>query len=259
VSPDKAELKDRRSGIERDLLTAFKSAVPEQSRITVVADRGFGDIKLYENLNSLGFAYVIRFRSNITITSANGTTKPARDWLDGKRLRVLMPAMLTAKRFRVGRVLIVHDAAMKDCWCLAIKDHDLSVEAARRIYGERFSCEETFGDIKDVHFGMGLEWTRIGKPERRDRLMFLAALALARGRDHPRGIEVDEQRCGFDEGVRDAGGVGGSVGELGARTWHGRLPDWGGRGLSIRQDPARGRAHQGGIPGGPPLYPARAS
>ncbi len=30
-------------------------------------------------------------------------------------------------------------------------DHDLSVEAARRIYGKRFSCEETFGDIKDVH------------------------------------------------------------------------------------------------------------
>lgn len=52
------------------------------------------------------------------------------------------------------------------------------VEAARRIYGKRFSCEETFDDIKDVHFGMGLEWTRIGKPERRDRLMFLAALAI---------------------------------------------------------------------------------
>jgi hypothetical protein len=38
---------------------------------------------------------------------------------------------------------------------------------------------ETFRDIKDNHFGMGLSATHIGTPERRDRLLFISAVAQA--------------------------------------------------------------------------------
>ena len=48
-----------------------------------------------------------------------------------------------------------------------------------KLYGRRFTIEETFRDQKDLHFGMGLKATHIGKAERRDRLLFLAALAQA--------------------------------------------------------------------------------
>ena len=46
-------------------------------------------------------------------------------------------------------------------------------------YSRRFTIEETFRDIKDNHFGMGLSATHIGSPERRDRLLFISALAQA--------------------------------------------------------------------------------
>ena len=44
--------------------------MPVGVRVTVLADRGFGDQKRYEHLRGLGFDYVIRFREIITVTDA---------------------------------------------------------------------------------------------------------------------------------------------------------------------------------------------
>ena len=48
--------------------------------MTILADRGFGDVKLFEFLESLGFQYVIRFRGNIQVSAADGETRLAADW-----------------------------------------------------------------------------------------------------------------------------------------------------------------------------------
>jgi hypothetical protein len=47
------------------------------------------------------------------------------------------------------------------------------------VYGRRFTIEEAFRDLKDPRFGFGLSQARISTPERRDRLMLVAALATA--------------------------------------------------------------------------------
>ena len=49
--------------------------------MTILADRGFGDVKLFEFLESLGFGYVIRFRGNVHVTAADGQTRLAADWV----------------------------------------------------------------------------------------------------------------------------------------------------------------------------------
>ncbi len=36
--------------------------------VTILADRGFGDTKLFAYLETLGFGYVIRFRGNIHVS-----------------------------------------------------------------------------------------------------------------------------------------------------------------------------------------------
>ncbi len=46
-------------------------------------------------------------------------------------------------------------------------------------YARRFTIEETFRDIKDNHFGMGLSATNIRSVDRRDRLLFISAIAQA--------------------------------------------------------------------------------
>ena len=50
--------------------------------MTVVADRGFGYMELFERLEQeLGFAYIIRFKGNILVGYPGGEQVPARDWL----------------------------------------------------------------------------------------------------------------------------------------------------------------------------------
>ncbi|MEH6952618.1 transposase [Nitrobacter sp. NHB1] len=48
--------------------------------MTILADRGFGDTKLFGFLETLGFDYVIRFRGNIHVTAADGETRAAAAW-----------------------------------------------------------------------------------------------------------------------------------------------------------------------------------
>ena len=61
--------------------------------MTILADRGFGDAKLFDFLGTLGFAYVIRFRGNIHVSAADGQTRPATAWVGkGGRARKLRDA-----------------------------------------------------------------------------------------------------------------------------------------------------------------------
>jgi hypothetical protein len=68
---------------------------------------------------------------------------------------------------------------MKEAWCLATSRADMRATEVTRLYGKRFTIEETFRDTKDVHFGMGLKATHIGDSSRRDRLLLLGAVAHA--------------------------------------------------------------------------------
>ena len=176
----KDELKDRRNDFEDACLRRLVELVPAGCRVTILADRGFGDQKLFAFLAELGFHYVIRFRGNIAVTDTGGTTKPAAEWV-GKngRARKLTDARLTAKGQPVGAVVCVHAKDMKEPWCLATSERDATTATLINHYAKRWTIEPQFRDTKDLRFGMGLSSTRIGEPERRDRLLLISAFATA--------------------------------------------------------------------------------
>src|ERR1700693_2822879 len=68
----KDELKDKRNDFEDLCLARLAQVLPEGVVVTILADRGFGDNKLFGFLDTLGFAYVIRFRGNIHVCAADG-------------------------------------------------------------------------------------------------------------------------------------------------------------------------------------------
>ncbi|MDQ3773794.1 MAG: hypothetical protein M3461_05240, partial [Pseudomonadota bacterium] len=59
----------------------LRKVMPAGVEVTVVADRRFGDHKLYQFLDELGFGYVIRFRENIYVTDAQGERRLASEWV----------------------------------------------------------------------------------------------------------------------------------------------------------------------------------
>lgn len=177
----KSELKDHRAIHEDDLMIRLRQLVPLRVKVTIVADRGFCDKDLYWLLEDvLGFEYIIRFRGNIIVTSEKGERRKAKEWLGkGGRMRVLRNAFVTADQYPVSTVMCVHEKGMKDPWCIVASDPTHKGSTVKRLYGKRFSCEETFRDLKDLRFGMGMKWQRIARPDRRDRMMMMAVLAHA--------------------------------------------------------------------------------
>jgi hypothetical protein len=177
----KEELTERRNDYEDACLVRLKELLPAGCGVTILADRGFGDHKLFAFLDDLGFGYVIRFRGNIRVTDAAGEARPAAEWV-GKsgRARKMRGARITASHaYKVGAVVCVHAKAMKEPWCLAVSDAEASVAEAVNHYAKRWSIEPTFRDAKDLRFGMGLGATRIGEPTRRDRLLLINVFAMA--------------------------------------------------------------------------------
>lgn len=176
----KSKLADWRNAHEDALLQQFGAAKPETlKRATVLADRGFGDQKLYPFLSSLGLDFIIRFRALVHVEVA-GVTKSAGDWVPTSgRAVMLRNAKVTSDKTEVAAVVCVHARGMDDAWCLATSRSDLSAAKVVAAYGKRFRIEETFRDCKDLHFGMGLKATHIQRADRRDRLLMLAAMAQA--------------------------------------------------------------------------------
>jgi hypothetical protein len=176
----KEEIANRRNDFEDACLCRLAETVPAGCQVTILADRGFGDQKLFAFLGELGFGYVIRFRGNIRVTDAEGTSKPAAEWVGTSgRARKLRDARVTAKGQQVGAVVCVHAKAMKEPWCLAASDPQASAATLINHYARRWTIEPQFRDTKDLRFGMGLSATRVGEPMRRDRLLLVSAFAVA--------------------------------------------------------------------------------
>jgi len=180
MTVQKSTLEGRRNEYEYKLIERLHACLPPEVRVVMLADRGFGDQKLYRLLQTLGWDFVIRFRGVIQVESADGVRKPASQWLpDSGRATMLRAAKVTRHRAEVPAVVVVHAKNMREPWCLATT---LAVRKATdivKLYGKRFTIEETFRDQKNLHFGMGLSATRIRDTARRDRLLLLAAIAQA--------------------------------------------------------------------------------
>ena len=123
---------------------------------------------------------MIRFRGRIVVENAAGEARSADGWMPANgRATMLRKVRVTGKRAKIPAVVLVHAPKMKEAWCLATTLSGRKASDVVKLYGKRFTIEETFRDEKDLHFGMGLSATHIHDAGRRNRLLLLAAIAHA--------------------------------------------------------------------------------
>ena len=173
------ELTGRRNEHEDALLRLLKWLLPDGiEQVIVLADRGFGDVGLYELLKAdLGFDFVIRFRGCILVESSAGERRIGAEWVpaNGHGLR-LAHARLTNQRFEVAAAVVIKQPRMKDAWHLATSLSGTAKQIVK-LYGRRFTIEENFRDEKDWRFGLGSRYVDIRRTDRRDRFCLVLALA----------------------------------------------------------------------------------
>jgi len=179
LSVHKDELADARNACEDVCLRRLAEVLPDGVTATILADRGFADTKLFGFLGDLGFGYVIRLKGNTKVGAADGTTRPAAEWVgQGGRARKLRDATVTEAQCPVGAVVCVHAKDMKEPWCLVASDGAATAPQIVKLYSRRWTAEPSFRDTKDLRFGLGLAAVRIADPQRRDRLLLLNAFAV---------------------------------------------------------------------------------
>lgn len=177
LTVESATLKNRRNEYEDEALLLLSRVLPGDVQVTVLADRGFGDEKLYRFMQELQWDFVIRFRGCILVESKDGESAKAEELVPPNgRIRELPEAKVTYRGTQVGAVVLVKKRGMKEAWFLAT-----SFEGRKdwvvKLYGRRFTCEENFRDEKDGRFGLGFRQTRVSTCERRDRFLLINALA----------------------------------------------------------------------------------
>jgi hypothetical protein len=195
----KSRLKKRQTTYERTAVLMLKEALPEDVRVTVLADRGFGNTPLLDHLLDIaGFDFIIRFRQGFYLHTDGYSGKAGGAVYKNGRIRVFKEARLTGAKKGPYTVVLYKAAKMKDAWCLAT---NLKTADGRDIvnrYSRRFECEECFRDLKDWRFGLALKHTSIKNAARRERLLFafaLAAYLLTL-------VGIESERLGFDRLLR---------------------------------------------------------
>lgn len=183
-----------RTDAEFAIIDRLAGAIPPNVAITLLADRAFGNQVLYRTLAALGWDYVIRFRGCIVVEH-EGKAQPAEEWLPASgRATKLADVRVTNDRTLIPAVVAVHDKKMSEAWFLATSHGSKRATEIVKLYGRRFTIEETFRDQKDLRFGMGLYETHVRSEARRDRLLMLLALAQAL----LTLLGAASERCGMD-------------------------------------------------------------
>lgn len=183
---NKDNKKGNMNNVEDDILNDILEVISDLSpkSVIIVADRGFMDSKLMKYIKEeLGYDFVIRIKSNIFVTDKDGETRYSRDWApkDGTQ-KIIKDGYITSARFPVNTILCSEDRRNSDnsafgYFCLA-SSLDSLIFDIDDIYGGRFSCEETFRDIKDIRTGFGMSFFRTKNEGRRDKLLLLGSISL---------------------------------------------------------------------------------
>lgn len=173
----KSTIKGQRTDIEIAFVTRMNSIIHGSIQVVIMRDRGFGYQEFIQHLHTLGLDFVLRVRHNLWVEDTNGIRQTAREWLrPSGHARMVKDVRITEGKTEVGAFVAVKGKAMKDGWFLVTSLRETSASAVVKLYGKRFSIEETYRDTKNDRFGLGLRATKIRSSLRRDRLLLICAL-----------------------------------------------------------------------------------
>ena len=175
----KDELKNARNDYEDACLRRLAEVLPDSVRVTLLADRGFADTKLFDFLADLGFDYVIRLKGNTTVRrgrrddpSGGRVGRPRRSGAQAARChghRGAVPGR--RRRVRAGQG---HEGSLvsggEQRRCILTADHrPLFKTLGRGAELPRYQGSALWHGLSSV---------RISDPQRRDRLLLLNAFAV---------------------------------------------------------------------------------
>ena len=198
IDPDEERMK----AVELEAIKRFHACVPAGVKVTLLADRGFNDVKFLSVVAKF-FPYVVRLKRDNTFGASADTEFTSLEDALGiqDQVKDFGDVLFTAAHFKT-RIIGLHARKSVDPWFLAT-NLQASAQVIVDIYSRRFDIEHAFKDLKDVYRGWQLGSIRVSTPERLERLLMVAAVAflvmvllglLAESRGKHRGLQVNSTR-----------------------------------------------------------------
>lgn len=174
---DKRDLAASQNRIEEQFIATLRRLLPRDREAVILADRGFARVGFLQQLQRLGFRYVIR--TKVTV------------WVEGERHRgtlgdlviglgTLLDLGVVNYQKNVGwpvRVVAHFAPGQREPWLLATNITEVSPSVVVRWYGRRMEVEELFKDLKNERAGFRLRGLALKSPLRYSRLFLLVAYA----------------------------------------------------------------------------------
>lgn len=156
--------------LELAFLKALKHILSDKYQYVIVADRGFGNKRFFDNCEELGFEYLIRIQPNMKI-EIDKNQGIANQIMHGKGKYEVKVVNWDKK------LTIFKQTKDEKEWYLVSNIKELELEEAVSIYKNRFKIEKCFQDLKSS--GFDIEGSKVKKYDRFKRLLAMVSLAYS--------------------------------------------------------------------------------
>lgn len=166
--------KDSQNLIEQRLLTRLVNIIPEEKRIVLIADRGFGRAKFFKFLLKLNVLFAIRVRADVKIKTLKGRTILLRKLrLKPNQIKWFLKVSYREDGFvpKINLAATIAEGS-DDSW-LIVTNLRLAQTAIQR-YKSRFQIEEWFKDLKHE---LGIDNLQTKNLDRVRRIVLISSLA----------------------------------------------------------------------------------
>jgi hypothetical protein len=170
-----------RNAFEESLLLVLRDMIPQQVKVILLADRGFGRTELGKFCRRNHFSYLIRIQPKVTVR-LNGFHGKLLDYpLVRKGVAKVLKVALYRSDGALTQNIVIRwrknlPAKRDECWFL-MTDLSGSAEGLCQLYGRRMTIEQLFRDGKSKRNGWSLRDTQISTADRLDRLILILAIA----------------------------------------------------------------------------------
>ena len=158
------------------MLQTVAALIPADSRVILLADRGFMDVQLLQLARDLGWHFRLRLKSSLWIYRATKGRRKVRALMPGPgKARFISCVWVTQQRFGPVHLALAHVQTRDgyEKWAI-LSDEPVTLETLDE-YGLRFDIEENFLDDKSAGFDM--ESSEIRDADALSRLCLILAVA----------------------------------------------------------------------------------
>ena len=157
--------------IQKELLDAVSQWIPEDTDVTLLADRFYGTSALVSWCKDHGWDYLIRLKGNLIFQHAGGEITPT----DAHQLKLSELKEATFNNTNIKTHMgILKEEGHPEPWFIAMSA-DPSKETVLS-YGQRWGIEAMFCDFKSK--GFGITSTHLTDPKRIERLILVLTIAM---------------------------------------------------------------------------------